>query len=90
MTRSACTVIDLEAYRRERARRRRRERLYYLLAIVPQRLCLGTLVLYALLRAVAAPEVPLTCYTGPLFLLWPLAFLFLLVSYVSDWLLWED
>lgn len=90
MTRSTCTVIQLESRLRDRARRRRREILYYLLAIIPQRLCLGTLALYALLRLLVAPDLPLTYYTGPLFLLWPLAFLFLLVSYISDWLLWEE
>lgn len=89
MTRSTCAVIQLESRLRDRARRRRQV-LYYLLAIIPQRLCLGTLVLYALLRLLVAPDLPLTYYTGPLFLLWPLAFLFLLVSYISDRLLWEE
>lgn len=89
MTRSTCTVIPLESHRQNRAQRRR-EKLYYLLAIIPQRLSLGTLILYALLRVLIAPDLPLTYYTGPLFLLWPLAFFFLLVSYISDWLLWEE
>lgn len=89
MTRSTCTVIQLESHRQSRAQRRR-EKLYYLLAIIPQRLALGTLILYALLRVLIAPDLPPTYYTGPLFLLWPLAFFFLLVSYISDWLLWEE
>ena len=90
MIRSACTVIDFSACRRGRARTRRRQRLYFLLALVPQRLALAALALYAVLRLVLAAEVPFSYYIGPLSLLWPLALLLLLVSYVSDCLLWQD
>ena len=90
MNRSACSVIDLAAYRRERARERRRQRLYVLLALLPQRLALAALLGYAVLRPLLAPDVPFTYYSGPLSALWPLAFLLLLTSYVSDCLLWRD
>lgn len=71
-------------------RRARRERLYVLLALTPQYMALGALVLYALLRLVLTPHIPFSRYTGPLFLLWPAAYVLLLVSYVSDKLLWDD
>ena len=90
MPRSNCTVIDFAARRRERERQRRRQQLYFLLALVPQRLALAALVLYGVLRLLLAPEVPFSYYTGPLSTLWPLAFLLLLVSYVSDGLLWQE
>ena len=90
MIRSACTVIDFSACRRGRARTRRRQRLYFLLALVPQRLALAALILYGILRLLLAPEVPFSYYTGPLWALWPLAFLFLLVSYISDCVLWWE
>ena len=90
MNRSACTVIDLARHRRQRARIRRRQRLYFLLALIPQRLALAALVLYGVLRLLLAPGVPFSYYTGPLSALWPLAFVLLLTSYVSDCLLWRD
>ena len=90
MTRSACTVINLAAYRRNKTRERRRQRLYVLLALVPQRLALAALLGYTILRPVLAPDVPFSYYSGPLSALWPLAFLLLLTSYVSDCLLWRD
>ena len=90
MTRSPCVVIDWNTRRRERERARRQARRYFLLALVPQRLALAALVLYGILRPLAAPEVPFSYYTGPLSILWPLAFLFLLVSYISDLLLWRE
>lgn len=80
-------VISFRTAQRHQARR---ERLYFLLALLPQYLSLGALVLYALLRLLLTPRVPLSCYTGPLTLLWPLAYLLLLVSFVSDQLLWQD
>ena len=90
MSRSTCSMIDLASYRREKARERRRARRYFLLALVPQRLALAALILYGILRLQLAPEVPFSYYTGPLWALWPLAFLFLLVSYISDCVLWWE
>lgn len=86
--RPPCKVIDFASVRREKERRRR-ERLYYLMAIVPQRLSLASLVLYGLLRLLFAADVPFSYYMGPLTLLWPAAFFFLLISYISDLFLWE-
>ena len=93
MTRTACPtckVIDLNEYRRKRAAARRREMMYYWLAIVPQRLSLGTLLLYGLLRLLLARDIPFAYYAGPLSMLWPVAFIFLVISYVSDLFLWEE
>ena len=90
MTRPTCTMIDFTARRRERERQRRRQQLYFLLALVPQRLALAALVLYGVLRLLLAPEVPFSYYTGPLSILWPLAFCLLLTSYISDCLLWRE
>jgi len=84
-----CKVIDFALCRREKERRRR-ERLYFLLAIVPQRLSLASLVLYGVLRLLFAADVPFSYYMGPLTLLWPAAFFFLLLSYVSDLFLWKE
>ena len=42
------------------------------------------LVLYGLLRLVICPGTPLGAYSGPLFLLWPLSYLLLLTSWVTD------
>lgn len=82
----ACEVISFRAAQR----RCRRERLYVLFALTPQYMALGALVLYALLRLLLTPHVPFTYYIGPLTLLWPAAYLLLLVSYVADKLLWDD
>ena len=90
MTRSACAVIDFTACRRKKARQRRMQRLYFLLALVPQRLTLSVLALYGVLRLVLTPQVPFSYYTGPLSALWPLAFLLLLTSYISDCILWRE
>ena len=79
-----------KAVRNPQRRQARRERLYFLLALLPQYLSLGALTLYALLRLLLAPEIPFSCYTGPLVLLWPAAYLLLLLSFLSDRLLWED
>ena len=90
MDRPTCTVICLAERRREREQTRRQARRYFLLALVPQRLALAALILYGILRLLLAPEVPFSYYTGPLWALWPLAFLFLLVSYISDCVLWWE
>lgn len=82
----ACRAISLRAARR----RKRREKLYVLFALTPQYMALGALLLYALLRVFLAPQVPFTYYVGPLSLLWPAAYVLLLVSYVADKLLWDD
>ena len=87
---TSCKVIDFSACRRREKARARKERLYFLLATVPQYLSLASLVLYAVLRVLLAPEVPFSYYMGPLSLLWPAAFFFLLTSYVADILLWEE
>ena len=51
---------------------------------------MGALLLYALLRVLLTPQVPFSCYVGPMVLLWPAAYLLLLLSYVADKLLWDD
>ncbi len=64
--------------------RRRRAALYAPLALWTQYLSLAVLVLYGLLRLAVCPETPLGAYSGPLFLLWPLSYLLLLTSWVTD------
>ena len=71
-------------------RRERREKLYVIFALTPQYMALGALLLYALLRVLLTPQVPFSYYVGPLVLLWPAAYLLLLLSYVSDKLLWDE
>ena len=83
-------VIDLTPYLRRRRRDRRQAVLHTILAVWTQYLSLGCLLLYALLRAVLAGNIPLGRYSGPLFLLWPLSFFLLLTSYCSDLLLWRE
>ena len=86
---SSCKVIPFrtsQAVRRER----RWERIYFLFARLPQYLSLGALALYAVLRLLLVPEVPFSYYIGPLSVLWPLSFFLLLLSYVSDLLLWRE
>ena len=73
-------VIDLTPC----LRRRRRAALYAPLALWTQYLSLAVLVLYGLLRLVICPGTPLGAYSGPLFLLWPLSYLLLLTSWVTD------
>ena len=53
-------------------------------ALWAQYLSLAVLVLYGLLRLVICPGTPLGAYSGPLFLLWPLSYLLLLTSWVTD------
>ena len=83
---SPCVVISFRAAQR----RERREKLYVIFALTPQYMALGALLLYALLRVLLTPQVPFSYYVGPLVLLWPAAYLLLLLSYVSDKLLWDD
>lgn len=84
-------VIDLTPYLRARSRQaRRREWMYTVLALWSQYLSLGALLLYGLLRAAVCPHIPLGAYSGPLAALWPASFLLLLISYVSDLLLWRE
>ena len=91
MTQRERKLVDLTPYYlAQRRRRRRRERLYRLLALLPQDLSLGLLILYGVLRLLLAPQVPFSYYTGPLSILWPLAFLSLLTSYISDCVLWRE
>lgn len=73
-------VIDLTPC----LRLRRRAALYAPLALWAQYLSLAVLVLYGLLRLVICPGTPLGAYSGPLFLLWPLSYLLLLTSWVTD------
>jgi len=58
--------------------------LYFYFALLPQYMALGTLVLYGLLRLLLTPHVPFSYYVGPLSILWPVAYVFLLVSYTAD------
>ena len=81
-------VIDLAPYLRRRRRDRRRALLHTVLAVWTQYLSLGCLLLYVPLRG--ALDVPLGRYSGPLFLLWPAAYLLLLASFCFDRLLWRE
>lgn len=90
MTTATAKVIDFAPYLLRSRRDHRREQLYTVLALWTQYASLGALVLYGLLRLVLCPGVAPGCYSGPLALLWPLSFAFLLTSYVSDLLLWRE
>ncbi len=80
-------VIDLTPYLRRRDREARRLRLLARLALLTQYAAAGTLVLYGVLRLALCPQTPPGCYVGPLAALWPLAWLLLLISFVTDaWL----
>lgn len=80
-------VIDLTPYLRRRTREARRLRLLERTALLSQYAAAGALALYGLLRLLLCPGTPPGCYAGPLAVLWPLAWLLLLVSYVTDaWL----
>ena len=74
-------LIDLTPRLR---RDRLREALYPPLALWTQYLSLGALVLYGLLRLAVCPGMPLGTYSGPLFLLWPLSYILLLTSWLTD------
>ena len=87
---AASKVIDLTPRLRRRRRDRRQAALHTVLAVWTQYLSLGCLLLYAPLRAALAWEVPLGRYSGPLFLLWPAAYLLLLASFCFDRLLWRE
>ena len=80
-------VIDLTPYLRRRAREARRLRFLAWTALAAQYAAAGVLALYGLLRLLLCPQTALGCYAGPLALLWPLAWLLLLVCFVTDaWL----
>ena len=83
-------VIDLTPHLRRQRLERLRLRACTVLALWTQYASLGVLLLYGLLRLLLCPGVPAGTYIGPLFVLWPLSFLLLLTSYVSDHLLWRD
>ena len=85
---AASKVIDLTPRLRRRRRDRRRALLHTVLAMWTQYLSLGCLLLYVPLRG--ALDVPLGRYSGPLFLLWPAAYLLLLASFCFDRLLWRE
>ena len=85
---AASKVIDLTPRLRRRRRDRRRALLHTVLAVWTQYLSLGCLLLYVPLRG--ALGVPLGHYSGPLFLLWPTAYLLLLASFCFDRLLWRE
>ena len=80
-------VIDLTPYLRRRARDARGLRFLARTALGAQYAAAGVLALYGLLRLLLCPQTALGCYAGPLALLWPLAWLLLLVSFTADaWL----
>lgn len=83
-------VIDLTPYLNQARRDRRRDQVYTVLALWTQYLSAAVLVLYGLLRLVVCSSIPLGQYSGPLAVLWPISFILLLTSYVSDRLLWQE
>ena len=83
-------VIDLTPHLAQARRSRRRDQMHVIFALWTQRLCVGVLVLYGLLRLTVFDAAPLGRYSGPLAVLWPVAFLLLLISYISDLLLWQE
>ena len=83
-------VIDLNPYLARTRARRRRELLYTALALWTQYLSAASLLLYGLLRMLLCRDVALGSYSGPLAVLWPLAFVLLLTSYCADLLLWRE
>lgn len=83
-------VIDLTPYLDRARQERRRDRLYTICALWTQYLSLAVLLLYGLLRMTVCRHVALGCYSGPLALLWPVSFVLLLTSYLSDRLLWRE
>ena len=66
-----------------------RRLLYTILALWCQYLSLAALALYTVLRLLLAPDVPPGQYSGPLELLWPVSYVLLLTSFLSDRLLWR-
>ena len=83
-------VIDLTPHLAQMRRDRRRDQMHMIFALWTQRMCVGVLVLYGLLRLTIFDDAPLGRYSGPLAVLWPVAFFLLLISYVSDLLLWQE
>ena len=90
MERTANRVIDMTAYFEQTRRNRRQDKLHTVLALWTQYLSIAALVLYALLRLVLHTGTPVGTYSGPLAVLWPVAFVFLAVSYFSDIFLWRE
>ena len=83
-------VIDLTPYLNQVRRDRRRGQVYTVMALWTQYASLTVLMVYGLLRLTVCRAIPLGLYSGPLAVLWPLSFILLLTSYVSDKLLWRD
>ena len=83
-------VIDLTPHLAQARRHRRRDQMHTIFALWTQYLCVGVLVLYGLLRLTVFDSAPLGSYSGPLAVLWPVAFFLLLISYISDLLLWQE
>lgn len=83
-------VIDLTPYLNQARRDHRRDQIYTVLALWTQYASLAVLVMYGLLRLTVCISIPLGQYSGPLAVLWPLSFVLLLTSYVSDKLLWRE
>ena len=83
-------VIDLTPRFVRTGRSRALERMHTVLALWTQYASAAVLALYGLLRLALCPGVPLGEYSGPLALLWPISFLLLLTSQVSDSLLWQE
>lgn len=87
---ASAKVIDFAPYLQRSRRAHRRDMMYTALALWTQYASLGVLVLYGLLRLVLCPQVAPGSYSGPLAVLWPVSFVLLLTSYVSDLVLWRD
>ena len=87
---AASRVIDLTDHFSHLRRSRRRAHMHTVLAVWTQYASIAALAVYGLLRLALHPAVAVGHYSGPLALLWPLSFLLLLTSYISDVLLWQD
>ena len=89
-TMATSKVIDLSAHFIQIRCDRRRRQMHTVFALWTQYLSLAALLLYGLLRLTLCADVALGRYSGPLAVLWPIAFVLLLTSYVSDLLLWRE
>jgi len=87
---TASRIIDMTGHFTQARRSRRRAQMHTVLALWTQYGAIGALIAYFLLRALMYPALAAGQYSGPLALLWPLSFLLLLTSYVSDLLLWQE
>ena len=87
---TASRVIDLTDRFQYLRRDRRRARLHTVLAVWTQYGSIAALATYGLLRIFLRVGAGVGRYSCPLDLLWPLSFLLLLTSYVSDILLWQE